>query len=193
MGYFVANNNKNIGIDFENVVLSELSSEINLAGLSDVNVINGSRLEHDYYITSIEMMVLKQNLMTGNKYLTFPDSDLIIYNTRTSHVHSIISCKRSLRDRYTQSLFWATKLRHNRKTAHVKYYIVSEDERIPIKKGSKSYNLIMDDNVDGLFIRDNGKIEYNDIIMPYEKMSKVIVDNLFSQQKVTCNNSVDKL
>ena len=68
------------------------------------------------------------------KYYILPDSDIVIYNPKTAGVKAIISCKSSVRERFSQSLYWKVKLSTNERTKDVKMYFITVDKEYNEKK-----------------------------------------------------------
>jgi len=75
------------------------------------------------------------------KYFVIPDGDIVIYNPKNGEIKIIISCKASVRERFTQTLYWKLKLSLNKRTDKIKMYFITvdkewNDEKTGFKKPS---------------------------------------------------------
>ncbi|MCX6795912.1 MAG: BsaWI family type II restriction enzyme, partial [Candidatus Falkowbacteria bacterium] len=77
---------------------------------------------------SILSKVYRNVVVRYGKYSVIPDGDIIIFNPMSGEVKAIISCKNSLRERFTQTLYWKLKLSLDPITAPIKMYFVTIDK-----------------------------------------------------------------
>ncbi|MFC1949020.1 BsaWI family type II restriction enzyme [Chloroflexota bacterium] len=68
------------------------------------------------------------------KYYILPDSDIVIYDPRTTEVQAIISCKASVRERFAQTLYWKVKLSANERTKNIRMYFITVDKEYNANK-----------------------------------------------------------
>jgi type II restriction enzyme len=86
-------------------------------------------------------------ILKYGKYYVLPDSDIVIYDPKSSEVKAIISCKASVRERFAQTLYWKVKLATNERTKSIKMYFVTVDKEFNQKKtGFKKPSLDVIDN-----------------------------------------------
>ena len=113
------------------------------------------------------------------KYFILPDSDIVIYNPRTSEVKAIISCKSSVRERFAQTLYWKVKLSTNERTKNIKMYFITVDKEYNTKKtgfqkpsldirGNREPTkprILLEYEMDGVYVTRDMKNETNKVKM----------------------------
>jgi len=143
---------------FEQLIIYIIKKEIkNL----DVKVI------HESELSKKEHEMLKRNLLVDfGKYGCYlPDADLILYLPDDSSILGIISSKTSLRERFTQTVYWKMKLKNNENTKHIKVFLFTMDNMLnyknekikEIKKTKK--RAILETELDGSYILNRNVIE----------------------------------
>ncbi len=98
------------------------------------------------------------------EYLFLPDADIVIYkvgNLGSVNIIAIISVKNSFRERGFETAYWKLKLTESPVTSKIKVLLATPDKDGEVsfrqsKKGPKKMRIILEEELDGLYLlRDN--------------------------------------
>ncbi len=123
------------------------------------------------------------------KYYVFPDGDIVIFNPQDGKIKIVISCKASVRERFTQTLYWKLKLSLNERTNKIKMYFITVDKEwnnqktgfkkpsLDIKKGKEPTKprILLEHEMDGVYVTREMKDENTKV-----KMFDKFIDDLKS-------------
>ncbi len=121
------------------------------------------------------------------RYFILPDGDIIIYNPKNGEVKAVISCKVSVRERFSQTLYWKLKLSLNKRTSKIKVYFVTVDKEwnkkktgfkkpsLDIKNGKEPTKprILLEYEMDGVYVAREMQKESNKV-----KMFDKFIDDL---------------
>lgn len=123
--------------------------------------------KHDFRITNdkkLKAKLLNQELeavkraiiVNFGEYCVLPDGDIIIYSYKDKMVRilAILSIKNSFRERYTETPYWKLKLKQSALTKHIKVFMVTpdNDDEISFKKNIKKSRIVMEYELDGIYL-----------------------------------------
>ena len=94
----------------------------------------------------------KDQFVIKNWSEIYPDADIIVINRRTREVLAIISCKTSLRERFTETAFWKHELMKNQQTKNIRVLFVTTDKDNELRIDTNRY--ILQHIIDCTFITD---------------------------------------
>ena len=84
----------------------------------------------------------KEQLVIRNWNEIFPDVDILIIEKETNDVKAIISCKTSLRERFTETAFWKRELEKRSNTKNIKLIFVTTDKDDELRVDTNRYILL---------------------------------------------------
>lgn len=93
-----------------------------------------------------------------------PDLDVVICSN--DNVETIISCKTSIRERVSQTLFWKKVVEEQ---TNVHFYFVTTDSDDELSEGRK-WRPIMETVMDGNFILEENKNKMSENIRPFDEI-----------------------
>lgn len=97
-----------------------------------------------------------------------PDADIIVYDEE--NVECIISCKTSIRERVSQTLFWKKMIEEQ---LNVGFYFVTTDSDDELSKGRK-WRPIIEDVMNATFILEDDEDKMSEDIRPFDEIESVI-------------------
>jgi len=116
-------------------------------------------------VSSDELLSRKFKVVPGNQVATYedqvairnwsevlPDIDILIVERETDRVRVIISCKTSLRERFTETAFWKRELERHESTRDLLLVFITTDKDDELRKDTNRYILLH--VVDCTFITD---------------------------------------
>lgn len=98
-----------------------------------------------------------------------PDLDIVVYDDR-ENVECIISCKTSIRERVSQTLFWKKMIEEQIDTS---FYFVTTDSDNELSKGRK-WRPIIEDVMSGTFVLEDSDDKMSEHIRPFDEIVSVI-------------------
>jgi len=113
------------------------------------------------------------------KYYVLPDGDIIIFDPQNGEIKIVISCKASVRERFTQTLYWKLKLSLNKRTDKIKMYFITVDKEwndkktgfkkpsLDIKEGKEPTKprILLEYEMDGVYVTREMKDESEKVKM----------------------------
>lgn len=143
-------------------------------------------LLEEYQIEGISITTKKSNLPNSVeeqlqiKYpdgeQVFPDADIVVHNE--SEPLAVVSCKKSIRERLTQTQSWYNSYNDvdhlETSLDHLPFFFVTSDPDGELDEGRKPRSV--SSALSGTFVLDNEFENYNDYIYPFEEL----VENLRS-------------
>ena len=101
-----------------------------------------------------------------NSESVLPDSDVIVHDGQEAS--AIISCKSSIRERVSQTLFW--KISIEEQIGHIDFHFVTMDSDDELAEGLK-WRPIVSDAMDGVYVFETGD-KIDDKIRPFPELRK---------------------
>jgi len=139
------------GKSFEKLILHIIGRELTSTNLK---CIRGDILARKNLTADLDK-VHRNLLVRFGRFGLLPDADLVMYDSRTSKVLGIISCKITLRERIAQTAYWKLKLASSPATMHVKGFFVTADEDGDLVRGLESSptrnRIIVEHELDGTY------------------------------------------
>lgn len=118
-----------------------------------LKVIESRALENHKLTRQLD--AVKRNLVIdyGEFGMHLPQADIVIYSPENSRVIAVISCGVNLKNRVINMAYWKLKLRAVKKTAAIKYYLITTN--------LKGHSIIETD-LDGSYVLTNEEIVESD-------------------------------
>lgn len=145
------------GTMLENLVVYFIQEEVKKLGY---DLITDDQIKKASQGNKIISKVYRNIVIRYGDYSILPDGDIIIYNPKNGKVLSIISCKNSLRERYSQTLYWKLKLSLDPITKPIKMYFITIDKEIGKKpeldinpkNGPTKPRILLEHEMDGVYV-----------------------------------------
>ena len=99
----------------------------------------------------------KEQLVIRNWNEILPDVDILIIEKETDNVKAIVSCKTSLRERFTETAFWKRELERIKTTKDIKLIFVTTDKDDELRIDTNRYILLH--VIDCTFVTDPHKFQ----------------------------------
>ncbi len=95
-------------------------------------------------------------LVHFGEYSVLPN--IILYQTDSIKILAILSVKNSFRERFTETPYWKLKLLQSPVTSHIKVFMITpdNDEEISFKGKPKKARIVMEHELDGLYLAKSG-------------------------------------
>lgn len=160
-----------MGKNLEHLIQHIITKPFEKLGLK---VINGDELKGDKLTQQLD--AIKRNVVIdyGKFGMHLPDADIVVYNPKSSEIIAIVSSKTSLRERIVQTVYWKFKLRENKRTDHIRVYLVTVDHKPLMRKTSKKKNsvrkarIIAEVDLDGTYVLTPEELEESDKVKLFE-------------------------
>lgn len=98
-----------------------------------------------------------------------PDLDIVVYDDQ-ENIDCIISCKTSIRERVSQTLFWKKMIEEQ---LDIGFYFVTTDSDDELLEGRK-WRPIIEDVMNATFILEDGDDKMSDNIRPFDEIVSTI-------------------
>mgnify|MGYP001584483354 CR=1 FL=1 len=166
------------GAMLENLVVYLIQEEVKKLGYE---LVTDDQIKKSSEGDEVMSKVYRNIVIRYGEYSIMPDGDIIIYRPDSGAVVAIISCKNSLRERYTQTLYWKLKLSLDPVTKSIKMYFITLDKEegkkpeLDINKNGKptKSRVLLEYEMDGVYVGRNLKDESNKV-----KMFDKFIDDL---------------
>ncbi len=93
-------------------------------------------------------------------YSVLPDGDIILYQINKDNIKilAVLSVKNSFRERFTETPYWKLKLLQSPITSHIKVFMITpdNDDEISFKDKPKKARIVMEHELDGLYLAKSG-------------------------------------
>ncbi|WQS51842.1 endonuclease [Helicobacter pylori] len=99
-------------------------------------------------------------LVHFGEYSVLPDGDIVLYQINKDNIKilAVLSVKNSFRERFTETPYWKLKLLQSPITSHIKVFMITpdNDEEISFKDKPKKARIVMEHELDGLYLAKSG-------------------------------------
>ena len=158
------------GAMLENLVVYFIQEEVRKLGY---DLVTDEQIKKTSQTDEVMSKVRRNLVIHYGAYSVLPDGDIIIYKPADSKVMAIISCKNSLRERYTQTLYWKLKLSLDPVTKSIKMYFITLDKEngkkpeLDINKNGKptKSRILLEYEMDGVYVGRDLKDESDKVKM----------------------------
>lgn len=165
------------GAMLENIVVYFIQKEVKKLGY---DLVTDDQIKKSSSNDEVMSKLYRNIVVRYGDYSILPDGDIIVYDSRNIKVLAIISCKNSLRERYTQTLYWKLKLSLDPITKPIKMYFITLDKEagkkpeldINYKNGPTKSRILLEHEMDGVYV---GR-ELKDKSEKIKEFDKFIVD-----------------
>lgn len=145
------------GAMLENIVVYFIQEEVRKRGY---DLVTDDQIKKASLSDEVMSRLYRNIVVRYGDYSILPDGDIIIYDPKSIEVLAIISCKNSLRERYTQTLYWKLKLSLDPITKPIKMYFITLDKEtgkkpeldIHLKNGPTKSRILLEHEMDGVYV-----------------------------------------
>lgn len=169
-----------LGAKLEDVVLNFLGD---FCKVNNIAIVKGKLLKNcnnDEELSKVRRKIE----VSFNEFSLLPDADLVLYKLINDEpeIISIISVKKSFRERYTETPYWKLKLLQDKVTEKIKVFMVTPDKEGEIsfvKPKPRQARIVMEYELDSIYLlkdkfHKSAKVKIIDeIFRDLERISKI--------------------
>ena len=155
------------GNTFRERILHMIVAPIESLGLK---VVESSELKAHKLMAPLGRVKRNVVINYGEFGMQLPDTDIVVYNPKNSHVIAIISSKTYLREEIVQAAYWKFKFLESENTKHIKVYLITSNiGKVLARRAPKNKaETIAWIDLDGTYVLTAEELEESDKVKLFE-------------------------